>query len=191
MASWANTTSTFTRLHDLFQQNPFLTSNQPVRQTGLSVPTVNAALDDIEKMGIIDEINAAAVNRAYMAGTRVTHSGQPLWATAEIAATRCLYPGYGARLLALPRRTWEAIAKKAWRCGFAKPLRIWGRAGFGLMETLYLGSVAREDAGRRPVVLFARKSCFIVPSEKLNDPRARSGSRGGSSRVRRQGRPSG
>jgi hypothetical protein len=37
------------RIHDLFQQNPFLTSNQLVRQTGLSAPTVNAAFQSLAR----------------------------------------------------------------------------------------------------------------------------------------------
>lgn len=48
------------RIHDLFQQNPFLTSNQLVQKTGLSAPTVNAALADLEKMGILEEITGAS-----------------------------------------------------------------------------------------------------------------------------------
>jgi Fic family protein len=53
------------RIHDLFQQNPFLTSNQLVRQTGLSAPTVNAALADLEKMGIVDEITGRKRGRVF------------------------------------------------------------------------------------------------------------------------------
>jgi len=53
------------RIHDLFQQNPFLTSNQLVRQTGLSAPTVNAALADLGKMGIIEEITGRKRGRVF------------------------------------------------------------------------------------------------------------------------------
>ena len=53
------------RIHDLFQQNPFLTSNQLVRQTGLSAPTVNAALADLEKMGIVEEITGRKRGRVF------------------------------------------------------------------------------------------------------------------------------
>jgi Fic family protein len=44
------------RIHDLFQQNPFLTANQLVQKTGLSAPTVNAALVDPERFGIVDKV---------------------------------------------------------------------------------------------------------------------------------------
>jgi len=44
------------RVHELFQQNPFPTANQIVQITGLSAPTVNAALADLERLGIVDEV---------------------------------------------------------------------------------------------------------------------------------------
>lgn len=44
------------RIHDLFQQNSYLTANQLVQQTGLSAPTVNAALADLERFGIVEEV---------------------------------------------------------------------------------------------------------------------------------------
>ena len=44
------------RIHDLFQQTPYLMANQLVRQTGLSAPTVNAALADLERFGIVEEV---------------------------------------------------------------------------------------------------------------------------------------
>lgn len=53
------------RIHDLFQQNPFLSSNQLVRHTGLSAPTVNAALADLEKMGILEEITGRKRGRVF------------------------------------------------------------------------------------------------------------------------------
>ncbi len=44
------------RIHDLFQQNSYLTANQLVQQTGLSAPTVNAALADLGRFGIVEEV---------------------------------------------------------------------------------------------------------------------------------------
>lgn len=49
----------------LFQQNPFLTSNQLVQKTGLSAPTVNAALADLEKMGIVKEVTGRKRGRVF------------------------------------------------------------------------------------------------------------------------------
>lgn len=53
------------RLHDLFQQNPFLTATHIVRQTGLSMPTVNAALADLERCGIVEEITGRKRGRVF------------------------------------------------------------------------------------------------------------------------------
>lgn len=53
------------RIHDLFQQNPFLTSNQLVQQTGLSAPTVNAALADLERMGLVKEVTGRKRGRVF------------------------------------------------------------------------------------------------------------------------------
>jgi Fic family protein len=52
------------RIHDLFQQNPYLTANQLVQKTGLS-PKVNAALADLERSGIVEEITGAQTGRAF------------------------------------------------------------------------------------------------------------------------------
>ena len=53
------------RIHDLFQQNPFLTANQLVQKTGLSAPTVNAALADLERFGIVEEITGRKRGRVF------------------------------------------------------------------------------------------------------------------------------
>lgn len=53
------------RIHDLFQQNPFLTANQLVQKTGLSAPTVNAALADLERFGIVEEVTGRKRGRVF------------------------------------------------------------------------------------------------------------------------------
>jgi len=53
------------RVHDLSQQNPFLTANQLVERTGLSAPTVNAVLADLERLGVIDEITGRKRGRVF------------------------------------------------------------------------------------------------------------------------------
>lgn len=53
------------RVHDLFQQNPFLTANQLVERTGLSAPTVNAVLADLERLGVVDEITGKKRGRVF------------------------------------------------------------------------------------------------------------------------------
>ena len=53
------------RVHDLFQQNPFLTANHLVELTGLSAPTVNAALADLERLGVVEEITGKRRGRVF------------------------------------------------------------------------------------------------------------------------------
>ncbi|MEV4933250.1 Fic family protein [Sphingobium sp. LSP13-1-1.1] len=53
------------RVHDLFQQNPFLNANQLVDRTGLSAPTVNAALADLERLGVVEEITGRRRGRVF------------------------------------------------------------------------------------------------------------------------------
>ena len=53
------------RIHDFFQQNPYLTANQLVQQTGLSAPTVNAALADLERFGIVEEVTGRKRGRVF------------------------------------------------------------------------------------------------------------------------------
>jgi len=53
------------RVHDFLQQNPLVTSNRLVQQTGLSTPTVNLALADLETLGIVGEITGRRRGRVF------------------------------------------------------------------------------------------------------------------------------
>lgn len=53
------------RVHEWMQSNPFVTSNQLVEKIGLSAPTVNAALADLERLGIVTEITGKRRNRVF------------------------------------------------------------------------------------------------------------------------------
>ena len=53
------------RVHELLQQHPFLTAGQLVAQTGLSMPTVNAALADLERLGVIEEVTGRRRGRVF------------------------------------------------------------------------------------------------------------------------------
>lgn len=53
------------RIHELFQQNPFHTANQIVQMTSLSPPTVNAALADLERLGIVEEVTGRKRSRVF------------------------------------------------------------------------------------------------------------------------------
>lgn len=53
------------RIHGLMQENPYVTSNQLVERSGLSSPTVNAALADLERLGIVEEITGRRRGRVF------------------------------------------------------------------------------------------------------------------------------
>jgi Fic family protein len=53
------------RVHDLLQQNPFATSNALVERTGLTAPTINAALADLERLGIVNEMTGRRRGRVF------------------------------------------------------------------------------------------------------------------------------
>ena len=53
------------RVHELLQQNPYLTANQLVERTGLTAPTVNAALADLERLGVVEEVTGRKRGRVF------------------------------------------------------------------------------------------------------------------------------
>jgi Fic family protein len=53
------------RVHDFLQRNPLVTANRLVQQTGLTAPTVNAALADLEMLGIVSEITGRRRGRVF------------------------------------------------------------------------------------------------------------------------------
>ena len=53
------------RIHVLFQKHPYLTANHLVKLTGLSPPTVNAAIADLERLGIVEEITGRKRGRVF------------------------------------------------------------------------------------------------------------------------------
>lgn len=53
------------RIHDILQQSPLVTGNRLVQQSGLSAPTVNLALADLEALGIVAEITGRRRGRVF------------------------------------------------------------------------------------------------------------------------------
>jgi Fic family protein len=53
------------RVHELLQQNPYVTANQLVERTGLTAPTVNAALADLERLGVVEEVTGRRRGRVF------------------------------------------------------------------------------------------------------------------------------
>lgn len=53
------------RVHELFQQHPFLTANQIVQHTALSAPTANGVLGELERMGMVEEVTGRKRGRVF------------------------------------------------------------------------------------------------------------------------------
>jgi Fic family protein len=53
------------RVHDFLQQSPYLTANQLVAHTGLSMPTVNVALADLQRLGVVEEVTGRLRGRVF------------------------------------------------------------------------------------------------------------------------------
>jgi len=53
------------RLHELLQKHPFLTAPKARAETGLTMPTVNAAFGELRRLGIATEITGRQRNRVY------------------------------------------------------------------------------------------------------------------------------
>lgn len=53
------------RVHELLQQNPYVTANQLVERTGLTAPTINAALADLERLGVAEEVTGRRRGRVF------------------------------------------------------------------------------------------------------------------------------
>lgn len=52
-------------LHELFQGNPSFNTKFAVERTGLSAPTVNAALSDLVRLGIVEEVTGRRRGRVF------------------------------------------------------------------------------------------------------------------------------
>ena len=65
IASGSERAGSALRIHDLLQQNPFVTANILVDRTGLTAPTVNAALSDLDRLGIVQEVTGRRRGRVF------------------------------------------------------------------------------------------------------------------------------
>ncbi len=53
------------RVHELLELHPFVTAKVAAQKTGLSLPTINAALADLERLGIVGEVTGRARGRVF------------------------------------------------------------------------------------------------------------------------------
>jgi hypothetical protein len=116
-------------------------------------------------------LNAAAANRAYMARTGLTRSGQRLWTSKEVRVLWRLYPDYEALVVALPGRTRKAIECKVRSCGLARPLRVWSETEFGIMKPLYVRGVSIAAILERLPGKRARQVWSKASYHKIRRPR--------------------
>ncbi len=65
IAAGAERAGTLLRLHELLQTHPFTTAANARDRTGLTLPTINAAIEGLRTMGLIDEITGKQRGRVY------------------------------------------------------------------------------------------------------------------------------
>jgi Fic family protein len=53
------------QIHDLMRTRPYLTATAATKASGLTMPTVNAAIAQLQKLGIVEEITKRKRNRVY------------------------------------------------------------------------------------------------------------------------------
>ncbi len=53
------------RLHELLQTNPYLTAPAAVKKSGLTMPTVNSALAELERLSIVTEVTGRKRGRVF------------------------------------------------------------------------------------------------------------------------------
>lgn len=52
-------------MHDLLQQNPYVTVKLLVTRTGLTAPTVNAAPADLGRLGVVEDVTGRRRGRVF------------------------------------------------------------------------------------------------------------------------------
>lgn len=57
--------SSVLRVHEILQTSPFLTAQKAVEKTGLTKPTINACFEQLQKLGILEEITQKKRGRVY------------------------------------------------------------------------------------------------------------------------------
>ena len=53
------------RLHELFQANPYLAATAATNRSGLTMPTVNSALAELQRLGVVTEITGRKRGRVF------------------------------------------------------------------------------------------------------------------------------
>ena len=53
------------RIHELMQTSPFITAPKAREHTGLTMPTINSALSDLQRLGVMHEVTGRKRGRVY------------------------------------------------------------------------------------------------------------------------------
>lgn len=88
--SEAQRASSVLRLHEAMQKMPYISSPMAVQQTALAKPTISAAFDQLQKLGIVREVTNKRRGRvyAYADYLAILEEGtQPLGSTAAVKDT--------------------------------------------------------------------------------------------------------
>mgnify|MGYP001218842015 CR=1 FL=1 len=65
IANRSDRASSVLRVHEALQTSPFLTAANAGQRTGLTKPTINAAFEELQKLGIVEEITKKRRGRVY------------------------------------------------------------------------------------------------------------------------------
>ncbi len=65
IATAGDRTGSALRLHELLQTNPYLTATVAAKKSGLTMPTVNSALAELEKLSVVREITGRKRGRVF------------------------------------------------------------------------------------------------------------------------------
>ncbi len=65
IAARSDRASSVLRVHEALQTSPFLTAAKAGQRTGLTKPTINAAFEELQKLGIVEEITKKRRGRVY------------------------------------------------------------------------------------------------------------------------------
>lgn len=79
ISSQADAPASALRLHDVLKTSPFLSAPLAVQKTGLTMPTVNSALDQLSRLGVVAEVTGKKRGRvfAYQRYLSVLGDGAP------------------------------------------------------------------------------------------------------------------
>jgi Fic family protein len=81
IASKAGRASSALRVHEIMQTSPFMTMPKAVAGTGFSKPTIGSAFEQLQHLGIVQEITKRSRGRVYAYGAYLgilNEGAQPL-----------------------------------------------------------------------------------------------------------------